>query len=273
MKQILTTLVTLTTLTVLAQDTKKITEKHKNPWYTEEYYVLKSDKKVRHGNYKKLGYKDCLVINGYYKNNKKDSTWTEYLWRTDIIESQGNYKDDNKTGLWTEFHKVGNKNIPARKGEFKDGDRVGVWEFYNREAELIQKYNFDTKELLYFKPDKEADKEHEVKTAKGIEKIKLDTPPMFIGGQDEAGETLLDARIRYPNEAKEKGISGTVWISFFVDENGIAVDHQVKEGIGGGCDEESLRVVKEVPNNWLPGQLNGQPVTAKYLFPVNFVLR
>jgi hypothetical protein len=246
MKQILTTLVTLTTLTVLAQDTKKITEKHKNPWYTEEYYVLKSDKKVRHGNYKKLGYKDCLVINGYYKNNKKDSTWTEYLWRTDIIESQGNYKD---------------------------GDRVGVWEFYNREAELIQKYNFDTKELLYFKPDKEADKEHEVKTAKGIEKIKLDTPPMFIGGQDEAGETLLDARIRYPNEAKEKGISGTVWISFFVDENGIAVDHQVKEGIGGGCDEESLRLVKEVPNNWLPGQLNGQPVTAKYLFPVNFVLR
>lgn len=246
MKQILTTLVTLTTLTVLAQDTKKITEKHKNPWYTEEYYVLKSDKKVRHGNYKKLGYKDCLVINGYYKNNKKDSTWTEYLWRTDIIESQGNYKD---------------------------GDRVGVWEFYNREAELIQKYNFDTKELLYFKPDKEADKEHEVKTAKGIEKIKLDTPPMFIGGQDEAGETLLDARIRYPNEAKEKGISGTVWISFFVDENGIAVDHQVKEGIGGGCDEESLRLVKEVPNNWLPGQLNGQSVTAKYLFPVNFVLR
>lgn len=273
MKQVIIALLTLTTFSTLAQDTKKVKEKHENPWYTEEYYVLKSDKNVRHGNYKKLGYKDCLVIDGYYKNNKKDSTWTEYFWRTDIIERQGNYKDNKKTGLWTEYHRIGKKNTPANKGEYKEGERIGIWEFYNRETELIQKYNYDIKDLTYFKPAKETDQEYEVKTTNGIEKKKLDRPPVYIGGQDEAAETLFDAQIRYPNEAKNAGISGTVWISFFIDVDGQAIDHQVQEGIGGGCDEEALRVVKEIPNNWLPGQLNGQAVTAKYSFPVKFTLR
>ena len=67
MKQSLTILICILALNTFGQTTKEITKKYKNPWYTEKYNVLKSDKKVKHGNFQKLGYQDCLVINGYYK--------------------------------------------------------------------------------------------------------------------------------------------------------------------------------------------------------------
>lgn len=273
MTRLLIILLCLFSLTLIAQETKKVKEKHKNPWYTEEYSVLKSDKNIKQGNYKKLGYEDCLVINGYYKNNEKDSLWTEYFWRTDIIESQGNYENDKKNGLWTNYYLKGKKNILSSKGVYKNGLRIGVWEFYNLDSELIQKYNFDTKELLYFKPDKESENEYEVLFGDDIQKIKLTNPPMYIGGQNAVSESLFTSKLRYPNEAKANGISGTVWISLFVDKNGKAINHKIEEGIGGGCDEEALRVIKEVPNNWLPGSINGELVIAKYLYPVKFILK
>ena len=260
------------TFAITAQDIKKVKEEHKNPWYIEEYNVLKSNDKVKYGNYKKIGYKNCLLMNGYYKNDKKDSIWTEYFWRTKIIKKQGGYENDKKTGLWVEYYKIGKKNKLNNKGEYKEGERFGVWEFYNREGELVQKYDYDTKELIYFKPDKIADKEYEIKTTNGNKKIPLDRPPIYIGGYQEASKAMSNANLKYPIEAKENETSGTVWISFFVDINGKAINHQVEKSIGDGCDEEALRVVKEIPNNWLPGLLDGKPVIAKYLFPVKFVL-
>ena len=70
----------------------------------------------------------------------------------------------------------------------------------------------------------------------------------------------------------ENQTSGTVYISFFISEKGIARDYNVETGIGDGCDEEALRVVKQIPNNWLPGYLNGRPVETKYIYPINFKL-
>ena len=259
----------LTTVTAVGQETKKVRIEHKNPWYAEVYFVLKKDKNVKQGNYQKLGYKDCLVIDGYYKDNKKDSLWTEYFWRTEIIKSQGSYRNDKKTGIWIEYHLVGDKNELKSKGDYIEDVRKVIWEFYDRKSELFQKYDFDNNKLVYFKPD---DKEYEIKTENGIVKTKLDSPPLFIGGDSEASEAILNAKINYPNIAKEKGTSGTVYISFFIDTNGKAIDHKVETGIGDGCDEEALRVVKQIPNNWLPGYLNGQPVLTKYLYPINFRL-
>lgn len=272
MKQLLTAILTLIALVIHSQDTQKVKKEHENPWYIEEYHILKSDKNIKHGSYKRLGYKKCLLLSGYYKNNLKDSLWTEFFWRTAIIESQGNYKEDKKTGQWVTFYRIENKNTIESKGDYKDGERIGVWEFYNQQAELIQKYNYNTKELLYFKIGKEEELEYEIKATTGVKKVKLDSPPMYIGGQSELIQALTTI-LKYPNEAKENGISGTVWISFYIDMDGNAIDHQIEEGIGGGCDAEALRAVKEIPNNWLPGRLNGQIVMAKYLFPVKFRLQ
>jgi TonB family protein len=94
--------------------------------------------------------------------------------------------------------------------------------------------------------------------------------PSFPGG-DEARIRFLMNNIRYPQMAKESGIQGTVYISFNVDEKGQVSDVKILRGIGGGCDEESVRVVKLMPP-WNPGKENGKPVKVKYSMSIRFAL-
>lgn len=256
----------------IAQKTKKVTQKSEYSSAIEEFYVLQSDQEFRQGTYKKLGYKNCLVISGFYDQNQKDSIWTEYFWRTEIIKSQGFYKHDQKIGQWVEYYRIGNKNSIASKGVYANGKRIGEWEFYDREGELTQKYDYDLNRLNYFKQFDSLDTTYEVIMDNVPQKVSLESPPMYIGGTYEESHAIPVMNINYPQEAIENDISGTVWISFFIDVDGKAINHEVESGIGHGCDEEAIRVVKEMPDNWLPGVYNGQKVTAKYRISIKFNL-
>jgi periplasmic protein TonB len=95
--------------------------------------------------------------------------------------------------------------------------------------------------------------------------------PSFPGGETELFKYLGKA-IKYPELAKDAGISGVVYMTFVVDENGKVRDPKVLRGIGGGCDEEAIRVVKSMPA-WDPGKQRGKPVRVQYNLPIRFTLR
>lgn len=90
--------------------------------------------------------------------------------------------------------------------------------------------------------------------------------PELIGGLES-----IQSKIRYPEMAKRADISGRVIVQFVVNEKGEVVNPQIIRGIGGGCDEEALRVVKEA--KFRPGNQRGRPVKVQYTVPVIFVLR
>ena len=94
--------------------------------------------------------------------------------------------------------------------------------------------------------------------------------PEFPGGQTELMK-FLNKNLRYPPAARENGIEGRVVVQFVVDETGNISDLQVLRDIGGGCAEEAVRVVKQMPN-WKPGKQNGNPVKVYYKLPVTFKL-
>lgn len=81
----------------------------------------------------------------------------------------------------------------------------------------------------------------------------------------------LSGNITYPEDAKEKGISGRVFIQFVIEKDGSVSNVKVMKGIGGGCDEEAVRVVKSMPK-WKPGKQKGKPVRVNYILPVSFKL-
>ena len=85
-------------------------------------------------------------------------------------------------------------------------------------------------------------------------------------------EKYLRKNIKYPAMAKESGISGTVHVTFVINKNGEIKDAKVIRGIGGGCDKEALRVVKNMPK-WNAGKQRGKPVRVQYNLPVRFLLR
>ncbi|HEY4787934.1 MAG TPA: TonB family protein [Bacteroidales bacterium] len=95
--------------------------------------------------------------------------------------------------------------------------------------------------------------------------------PEFPGGVD-AMMKYLNANIRYPSIATEMGISGRVILQFVVDKHGKINNVKVLRGIGGGCDEEAIRVVKNMPS-WKPGRQNGKEVPVYFTLPVVFTLK
>ena len=95
--------------------------------------------------------------------------------------------------------------------------------------------------------------------------------PTFPGGETALYE-YLGANIKYPEEAKELGIQGRVFVNFVVEKDGSVSNARVLRGIGGGCDEEALRVVKSMPK-WTPGKQRGIPVRVSYNLPIKFTLQ
>ncbi len=98
----------------------------------------------------------------------------------------------------------------------------------------------------------------------------VEESPEFPGGED-AMRRFLAENIRYPQMARESGIQGTVFVTFVVEPNGNVSGVRVLRGIGGGCDEEALRVVNLMPK-WKPGRQRNRAVRVQFNMPIRFVL-
>jgi protein TonB len=110
----------------------------------------------------------------------------------------------------------------------------------------------------------------EVEEAKPVFTI-VEEMPSYPGGEVERNK-FLATNIVYPQQATENGIQGTVYVSFVVDSKGNVTDVKILRGIGGGCDEEALRVVKMMPK-WHPGKQNGKQVRVLFNMPIYFKLQ
>ncbi|RVU01731.1 TonB family protein [Mucilaginibacter limnophilus] len=98
----------------------------------------------------------------------------------------------------------------------------------------------------------------------------VEEQPVFPGGINGFGQ-YLGRNIRYPAEARNKKIAGRVFLNFIVEKDGSLSDIKVMRGIGGGCDEEAMRVLKNSPK-WTPGKQNGKVVRVQYTVPIQFDL-
>lgn len=98
-----------------------------------------------------------------------------------------------------------------------------------------------------------------------------ETQASFPGGNEAWGK-FLNKHLDYPKMAKRAGIQGRVYLNFVVDKDGNVSDIEVVRGIGGGCDDEAVRVLKMAPK-WNPGLQRGNPVKSRMSLYIHFVLR
>ena len=227
-------------LVLAGQETVEVEQKFGKMGNKEIYNVLKSDKTILHGSYKLFSGNGVLVREGFYKNGLKDSVWTEYYYGNKIMS----------------------------KGVYSNHRKVGLWKFFESDGTLEQSYDYTKKELDYFKFTTQ-----KFRIVLGTDTIVtiLEQPPLYIGSHGQLG-MALNENLEYPERAKQDDISGTVVITFIIDTLGKAGSHRITKRIGGGCDEESLRAVKMIPDKWIPAILNGEKVIVEYDFPVRFML-
>jgi protein TonB len=95
--------------------------------------------------------------------------------------------------------------------------------------------------------------------------------PIPPGGSMESFIQYFQENLKYPEFGKENGIEGLVAVSFVVREDGSVNDVAVLRGIGGGCDEEAYRLVKE-SGTWTPGKIDGKAVAVQMRLPIQFKL-
>lgn len=98
-----------------------------------------------------------------------------------------------------------------------------------------------------------------------------ETQPSFPGGI-EAFYQYVSETVNYPPSAIRRGISGKVFVEFVIDRDGALSELKIVKGIGGGCDEEALRVIQNSPR-WNPGKQRGRPVRVRMVVPITFTLQ
>lgn len=99
--------------------------------------------------------------------------------------------------------------------------------------------------------------------------IVVEKMPLPVGGY-EAFYKKVSTSIKYPSRAKQRNAHGKVFVEFVVSPSGEPVNFKIVKGIGNGCDEEAVRVLKQI--RWEPGKQRGNPVFVKMTLPVHFRL-
>ncbi len=98
----------------------------------------------------------------------------------------------------------------------------------------------------------------------------VESMPSFPGG-DAGVYAYLQENTKYPKQAREADITGTVYVAFVVEKDGSITDVRILRGIGGGCDEEAMRVVNNMPR-WTPGKQRNIPVRVNFHLGIKFTL-
>jgi hypothetical protein len=157
----------------LSQTTKLIVNDTKD--YYEEYDVLTSDSKMKHGIYFKI---EKLVMGriassavGNFSQGKRSGYWEEYYPFRNNIETKGFYKEGLKDSVWQRFFEQENsrelrrvesngelslKVIDANPvlgsiGKYRNDRKVGLWSYYDRNGNHCQTFDYDKNVLIFQK--------------------------------------------------------------------------------------------------------------------------
>lgn len=171
-----------------------------------------------------------------------------------VVKKDEEVKEEEKIVKQEEMKEIdpGTKTVEGDKNAAIDTAKVKV--------EIVEKKEEKEEEKVIEEPKP---KEPEIFTV-------VEQMPEFPGGEQER-QKYLQKNIEYPPMARENGIEGKVFVQFVVNEDGSISDVTAIRGIGGGCDQESVRVVKSMPA-WKVGKQNGQPVKVRFTMPVQFKL-
>lgn len=180
-----------------------------------------------------------------------------------IIMSSEKYKEGILNGE-ASYIRINGK--AKERGSYENDIKVGIWEEYDENGKFIGNRDYQYTGKLQKGQFKGGAFPYLVDYS-----INRYSDPAYSDGEDNLYR-FIGQEIQYPNAAKERGIRGTVYINFSVNKLGHLEDIRILRGIGGGCDEECIRVTKELPR-WQPGTIYGFPVNVEYNMPIKFSLQ
>ncbi len=242
MKRSILLLALLFSIAAYAQETRDIIVRNPIGNYVERYRALASDTTVKHGTYRRMAFNGgAPKLLGQYKLGKKDGRWQEFSYWDMFIVGLGNYTEDKRTGIWTFCSKLNVKE---------------------------QEYDYDKKQVVFYAKDAAA-KYAVVNGKDTVRNVKLDRPPLYIGGNVSA-LTFFISHMDVPEENIKKPINGTVIIAYLIDKNGHNIKTWVKKGLDKDVDKTVHALAKQLPDTWVAGTLKGKAVNSIYTISIPY---
>jgi antitoxin component YwqK of YwqJK toxin-antitoxin module len=267
----------VTHLDIFGQETKFVLKEGQG--FTEEYSVLKTDKKVRHGTYVKYRQpfgQYVIIESGNYLNGEKHGQWETFYneiprktWNN--IKEKGNYVNGKKNGLWTFYYldttanatnvvksgttkqsksvsvSIDQKNEKLRQaGMFLNDKRVAEWVSFDHEGDIFQRYNFSKSILIY------------EKSLTDSVSYNTNRKPLFIGGLPSLSYFVAKNINFVETVSKVDRDSTYATINFTIDEQGKTQTVEVIANYDNKpFKNEMLRLISLTDFYWLPGLKDG----------------
>lgn len=224
-----------------------------------------------------------------------DSVWYDSLGRRRGVYTQwydwgqvaatGTYRDDTLNGRYITWHEEGARK---RSGSYAMGGRVGEWTSWYPDGAVDSRCRYSENgtisECTYFLPDG---------THAAYEKMRDDTVELMAEYWNPDGKPMTDRsrvkreavavggwndmltqirrRLHYPEEARSKGIEGTVELELTILSDGRVLNYRVLRSPADVLTKEAIRVAGEI-GDWTPAYEHNRPVTGWVRVPVRFVL-
>lgn len=173
-------------------------------------------------------------------------------------DAAGNQLVKDGDGIYAKFFLF---NATARKGgTLKKGVPDGNWIGFERGLAYNETYKKGKLVRGESKDEEGNTYQYEV----------LQESASFVGGYPAWGKFLRE-HLNYPKDAQRSDVEGKVYVRFFIESDGTLTSLKVVKGIGSGCDEEAVRVLKKSPK-WKPGVFRGRKIRQKYVQLIQFKL-
>ncbi len=278
-------------LDLLGQETKFVLKEGQG--FTEEYDVLKSDKKVKHGTYVKYRQpfgQYVIIESGAYQNGEKHGQWETFYNETsrktwNKLKEKGNFVNGKKNGLWTYYYldtaanttnveksgangksksvnvSIDQKNEKLRQaGMFLNDKRVAEWVSFDHEGEVFQRYNFSKSKLIF------------EKSLEDSTSYNANRKPLFIGGLPCLSNFLAN-NVNYVQIVSKVDRDSTyATINFIIDEQGKTQSVDIVTNYDNKpFKDEIQRLISLTDFYWLPGLKEGLKIALPYTLRYNIV--
>ncbi|MFC4874359.1 energy transducer TonB [Negadavirga shengliensis] len=153
-------------------------------------------------------------------------------------------------------------------GQYDHDQPAGVWEYFNAQGKLIQKFNFSTYEFEMME-DFRAVKAVFILEGEDLVEVTSGEKPVLLGGDAKVLYNLVH-NLEYPYGAKVRKAQGTVGVWVTVTRDGRMTRPLITDPVDKALDEEALRVISLLPDEWIPLHIDGQARDSVVLLTINF---
>lgn len=217
-------------------------------------------------------------FNKYWAICQKDSAfYTVYQIQDDTTRKSGIVKIfwHDLPLITTEYSDLDNKIISVKKNYYPTGELKSVENYFdgNLNGDFTTYYwTGHTKSYAKYKRNVLIDEkfylESDIDPFPIYNRVK--DMPEFPGGQKAIFQFLANSA-RYPKDAAENRISGKVYVTFIIDEEGEVINPSFNLRVHPFLDAEAYRLIHAMPN-WIPGKIDGKAVRVRYTVPISFIL-